>query len=156
MEAEGQIVEAFDGTVGIPSVPSIVSDFFQPAALPDFANLTVAQLIELFLAEKRPLWSSPLTELNYLGIIRVLKEVLGQDRKVKTITRVDCLKIREFIRSLPTNVRLRYPGLSLEEASRKCREDCGERLSPKTQRGYLIALSQIFNWAVDQWFIERE
>ena len=155
LEAEGETVEAFNGTMGIPSVPSIVSDFFQPAVLPDYANLTVAQLIELFLAEKRPLWSSPLTELNYLGIVRVLKEVLGQDHKVRTITRVDCLKIREFIRSVPTNVRLRYPGLSLREASRKCREDDGERLSPKTQRGYLIALSQIFNWAVDQWFMEK-
>jgi integrase len=118
-------------------------------------GLTLRELIERYetdparrgLAEKR--------QQAYGTVFRALRELLGEKKRAREITREDCRRVQEILCSLPPNARKRLPGLTLEQAAAAAKERGWPPLHHKTATNYLNNLSALFNWAVEEGHVEK-
>ena len=152
---EGDFSYVVEPERGTPGRSVIISNPILKAKEVDTQELTIRQMIGFYLSEKRPQWVSPWTELSHRVVFRALEEVLGGERKVNSVTRVDCLSIRDLFRSIPKNAKQRFPGLTLQEAAEKAEAAGAKLLSPRAIESHLIVLSTFFAWGHRQWLVER-
>ena len=116
--------------------------------IPRADDRTVAELIETYQAEKAAKNGQAAADKAGAHIFRALKEVLGADKPVRSITRDDAIAVKKFLQMVPANASKLYPNVPLSEAIRLGERDGRARLSVGTVRSYVIAMSSLFNWAV--------
>jgi len=85
------------------------------------------------------------TNLDYGMLFRAMRDVIGNDKMVSEISRVDCTKIRDLFIALPRDATKRHPGKLLTEVKR---QDHEPGLRPKTINSHLSKMASIFAWAV--------
>ena len=87
------------------------------------------------------------TRHAYGTVFRALRELLGEDKRARDITREDCRRVQEILCSLPPNASKRLPGLTLERAAAtaKAKGRGWPPLHHKTATNYLNNLSALFN-----------
>ena len=85
----------------------------------------------------------------------MLRELLGENKRVRDITREDCRRIQEILCSSPPNASKRLPGLTLEQAAATAKQRGWAPLHHTTATSYLNNLSALFNWAVKEAHIEK-
>jgi hypothetical protein len=95
------------------------------------------------------------TLLSYRILFDALEELIGADKMAAEISREDCKRVRALLMTLPKNARKHYPKKSLRDAARLAKADGKPLMAPGTINSYLINLSSLFNWAVDEHIIER-
>ena len=88
-------------------------------------------------------------------MFRALRELLGEGKRAREITREDCRRVQEILCSLPPNASKRLPGLTLEQAAATAKQRGWPPLHHKTATNYLNNLSALFNWAVDEGHVEK-
>lgn len=93
--------------------------------------------------------------MAYRTVFRALRELLGENKRAREVTREDCRRVREVLCSLPPNATKRLPGLTLEQAAVTAKERGWPALHHKTANNYLNYLSALFNWAVKEGHVER-
>jgi integrase len=112
-------------------------------------SATVAELIKAFRSAKDTSVSSS-ARAAYDASFRLMKGVVGAERRLGTLSRADGLALFEAVRSLPRNLgkikALR--GLSVPEAIARGRELGLPTISPKTiNDSYVANLRSLFRWA---------
>lgn len=85
----------------------------------------------------------------------MLRELLGENKRARDITREDWRRIQEILCSLPPNASKRLPGLTLEKAAQTAKQRGWAPLHHTTASSYLNNLSALFNWTVREGHIER-
>jgi len=116
--------------------------------VPRADDRTVAELIETYQAEQAAKNGKAAADKAGAHIFRALKEVLGPDKPVRSITRDDAIAVKRFLQQVPTNASKHYPNVPLSEAIKLGQRDGRPCLSVGTVRSYVIAMSSLFNWAV--------
>ncbi len=118
---------------------------------------TIKRLIEGYRGDREAQHGVESTNRKYGHIFRALAEALGDDTPVETLKREDCRKVRDLLRSLPSNASKKYPGLTLVEAveAADASDDDVPRLAPNTLNSYLSNLIAMLHWAVREEWIER-
>lgn len=92
---------------------------------------------------------------GYVVPFRVLKEVLGEDRDIRTITREDARKVRDVLMKLPKGAASKFPGMTAEQAIEAAKGKGLPTLSPGTINVYLANISAVFNWAVKEDLLDK-
>jgi integrase len=92
-------------------------------------------------------------DAKYVMTFRAMKEVIGADRSLSSITRADCAAVQELLAGIPANVaKLKaYDGcktLRDIEALAATRSD--KKMAVGTVRVYTHTLSAFFNWAINK------
>jgi integrase len=122
---------------------------------PSSGGLTLRRLIEDYEKDPGRRSLTDKTRDTYATIFRVLRELLGENKQARDITREDCRRIQEILCSLPPNASKRLPGLTLEKAAAAAKERGWAPLHHTTATSYLNNLSAVFNWAVKEGHIKK-
>ena len=149
LQAKARLLGDYGRTPADPVIARALSD---PAAP---QKRTIADLIKAYEADKSGGWS-PATKIAYAPVWRLLKDTLGTNRDVATLTREDGRTLLETVKGLPRGLGkiAALKGLSVPEAVAKARELELPTISAKTISGtYLNFLKTAFAWAVDEQWI---
>ena len=115
-----------------------------PAGTP-MIGLTLRELIERFEGAPARSTLTETTRDGYRIVFCALREVVGETKAVREITREDCRRVASIICSLPPNASKRLPGLSLEQAVAIAKAKGLPPLHVKTATKYVNNLSALFN-----------
>lgn len=135
-------------------------EIVEPPAVPELAPpapaaVTVGHLIDAYRVERVKLYGDEATDRKYAHVFRALEEGLGRDRPIRSVTRADCRSLRDLMASMPKYMGRRYPGLTIELASAAAKRDGAPLIGDRTVWSYLTNLSAVFNWAVEEEWLER-
>ncbi|WP_426016636.1 DUF6538 domain-containing protein [Brevundimonas sp. DWR2-3-1b1] len=129
-------------TALIRVVPSV-----QPFT-PREGDKTIQQVLEAFKADQN---SPALWQKQYGHISRALSEIIGADKPIRALTRLDVRDVRRFLETVPTHVSKKgiFKGRSMIWAAERAALDGLPTLAPNTVRSYLVALKGICDFAAD-------
>lgn len=116
---------------------------------------TVDDLITAYTADKAKAHGEGVVMKRYRHIFAALRELLGPQRVVSTLTRADGRAVRDFLATVPKHAGKKYPKLSLKEAVAAGERDAAPKLVPKTVASYMQNLNAMINWAAAEEWIER-
>jgi integrase len=123
-------------------------------ALTEAPQRTIGDLIEAHKADKVAK-RSPSTQASYEPVWRLLKDVLGANRPLSSVSREEGRLLFETVKVLPKGVgkSRELRGLKIPEAVEKGRSLGLPTIAPKTVNAvYMGLLKTIFTWAVrEQW-----
>lgn len=140
-----------------PLLPSPSSPAPVPAASPSSSHQTLAfgKFLDDFMDYQREVHTET-TPLAYAMPIRVLRETIGEETPLHSITRQDLEKACETLRRIPVNMVQRYRGLSIEKAIEAARRAKDTRtLGERTLSNYYILILAVFNYACDEGLIAQ-
>ena len=140
-----------DPETRLPRRPSFQVDG-RPGSTGPVKN-TLANLSEEFLKEVR-LRRRDKGYSAMVASMRLLVEFFGPDMDARRIRRRECAQFREFVMSLPTNYRKRYPRLSVTEIPANPRPE-HELMSYANVNKILRHLIQFLGWCEEMEVIER-
>lgn len=107
-------------------------------------DLTIGQVIDKYQAERE----GDDTEKQYGHIFRALKQLVGEDKPIRAVTRDDVLGIKRTLAQIPANMTKLYgKDINLLEAIERGAEDEKPRLAPNSVRSYMVNLSAVMNFA---------
>ncbi|MEO5351262.1 MAG: tyrosine-type recombinase/integrase, partial [Magnetococcus sp. YQC-3] len=112
--------------------------------------MTLGKLVDHYMADLDRRGASSKTKIGYRVIFGVLKELLGDDKPIKEINRQDCRRVRDVLSALPPNSPKRFQGMKMVDVAAKAKEEGIPGRSPGTLRSYLINLTALFNYAVQE------
>ncbi len=95
-------------------------------------------------------------DAKYVVTFRAMREVIGDDRKLATITRADCAAVQEVIAGIPVNVKKlkAYDNCAtLRDMVALGAERNDKRMSTTTITTYTHSMSSFFNWAIKKGLI---
>ncbi|MGH1398022.1 MAG: DUF6538 domain-containing protein [Alphaproteobacteria bacterium] len=98
---------------------------------------------------------SPGTEYSYAVLFRALRELLGAETFVKTITHQDCKDIQILLMKTPSNAKKLAPNKTLKQAAELAEKKEWKTLSRKTVNNYLGMLSALMKYAVEAKYIHE-
>jgi hypothetical protein len=104
------------------------------APLPSSSGLTLRQLIERYENDPGRRGLTEKTRHAYGTVFRALRELLGENKRARDITREDCRRVQVILCSLPPNASKRLPGLTLEGRQRRPWNEGGPRCITKPRR----------------------
>ncbi len=126
-----------------------------PASQPA-EGISLKELIDRYQKDRGARWTKK-TKDGYTLVFRALKELLGEDRGAKTITREDCRKVKDILMDLAPNYT-KLPatrGKTMMEAAKVSRELDMPRRRAESVNSYLVNLAALFNYAVEEAFVDR-
>jgi integrase len=119
-------------------------------------GITLEHLIKQYQNDRGKHWTQK-TRDGYALIFRALEELLGKHKGVKRITRDDCRRVRDILVDLAPNYT-KLPatrGKPMEEAARISRDLALPRRRPESVNSYLNNLAALFNYALEEEYIDR-
>lgn len=132
-----------------PPISSDEEDFAKAVNPTNSAGdgITLDELIGLYI--KDPSRSaSDRTNKGYEVIYRTIRDVMGADKNVLTITRQDCRAVKDALLKTPVNALQRFPNKDTFEVIKLAEEREAKLLSPATINNRLRNMSALFKWAV--------
>lgn len=117
-------------------------------------GITLKELQQRYLADVTGRVSLITCE-TYVRLFGFLFDILGEGKRLKTITREDMLRVRDLFFRIPLMAARHCRGLNLIEAIEKADRTGLRRISEKTANYLLFRISAVFNWAERQWLIDR-
>lgn len=90
---------------------------------------------------------TPETMKGYTAKLRVLCELLGNDKPVAIITRKMMREVRDKLMTYPSNAKKHYPHSTVDEAIEKAKKDGKPPLKKKTLNHYLNCYATFFQFA---------
>ncbi|HYG85097.1 MAG TPA: DUF6538 domain-containing protein [Azospirillum sp.] len=131
-----------------------VVDTPTPPSLPP-KGITLAQLIDRYMADPARAGLSEKTKDGYKVIFRLLAEVIGADKPVRSITREDCRALRDLLAAMPPNATKRFPNMTIAEVVGIAKAKGLKPVSASSVNSYLNNLSSLFNYAVHEEYMDR-
>ena len=125
-----------------------------PVAQDDQTGLTLAELIEQFETETTPRIGFS-KRVEYQALFRALRDVWGDHKPIREVTRADCRAVRDLFAGLPPNSMKRWPRLTLAQAAERAKREGLSTLSIGTVNGYMAKLSTMLRWATREEFVDR-
>ncbi len=95
-------------------------------------------------------------DAKYVMTFRAMKEVIGPDRALASITRADCADVQELLAGIPANVsKLKAYAKceTLREIAALAATRTDRKMAVGTVRVYTHTLSSFFNWAINKGLI---
>lgn len=131
-------------------------DVFAHTVLPALkVSISVGKLLDRFLDYVR-VKCSETTFSTYQTPARVMREVLGETTPLHDITRDRIERLFELLKNRPQNASQRYPGLTTEKAiSAAAAKGDTLKLSAKSLENYYTNVLAVFNFAIDEKFIDE-
>jgi len=118
-------------------------------------SITLGEMLDRFLAYVR-VKRSETTFSTYQTPARVMREVLGETTPLHAITRDKIERLFELLRNRPQNASQRYPGLTTEKAiAAAAAKGDTQKLSAKSLENYYTNVLAVFNFAIDEKFIDE-
>jgi integrase len=154
LERVRRSIEEYQGNPREPKFDRLFADI-DASKPPSSGGLTLRELIERYQNDPGRRGLSEKSRMAYRTVFRALRELLGENKRAREITREDCRRVREVLCSLPPNATKRLPGLTLEQAAAAAKERGWPALHHKTANNYLNYLSALFNWAVKEGHVEK-
>jgi hypothetical protein len=130
-------IEKFKGNPREPRFDRLFADIDADNP-PSSGGLTLRQLIEHYEKDPGRRSLTDKTRDKYPTIFRVLRELLGENKQARDITREDCRRVQDILCSLPPTASKRLPGLTLEQAAAAAKERGWAPLHHTTASSYLI------------------
>lgn len=109
-------------------------------------TITFEKLFDLYLSDPSRQRNAKTYE-NYKFTLSILKDVLGPNKRVHTLTREECLNLMAFLKTLPKNASTKFPGKSLVEATEAGKKTNAPVLSAKSVTKYMEQLSSVLKFA---------
>lgn len=175
----GSLIEVGGVKYLVAPVTPMTADFLKGAWLPEFSNnlifnkadanivaaldagknvsdegITLEELRARMMPELQGRISVSASE-TYERVFRILFDVLGEKRKIKTIDRTDIQRVKQRLLDTPLWYPLRFRRLTIEQAIDKANQENLPRISQATVNHLLFRVTAIFSWAERQWLIER-
>lgn len=129
---------------------------------PREGDQSLGEVIDKFEAEKKRQIGGEAVGRRYSHIFAALREILGEDKPIRAVSRDDCRAVRDFLETVPASASKKWPGHTLAEAKEKADalDAAGglpvvKRLAPNTVRSYLVNLSALMNWSIDERYIDE-
>jgi hypothetical protein len=154
LERVRRSIEQFRGNPRKPRFDRLFADVDADRP-PSLDGLTLRELIERYQNDPGRRGLSEKSRLAYRTVFRALRELLGENKRAREITRGDCRRVQELLCSLPPNATKRLPGLTLEQAATAAKERGWPALHHKTANNYLNYLSALFHWAAKEGHVEK-
>ena len=99
---------------------------------------------------------SETTPAAYALAVRILREVIGEETPLQTVSRHHLEKVFNVLCRVPVNMTQRYPGLTAEKAIIAAERAKDTRtLAPRTLRNNYILIVAVFNYAVGEQLISE-
>ncbi len=121
---------------------------------PKFTGKTLRELCEVFLSDPTKNRSGKAIS-GYWNSVELAEAVLGREKIINAIERQDCRNIIQLLKWVPSNSKKRFPTLDYKQASEKSKAEALPLLSPKTVNDYIIKLSSLMNFAIDEGYVDR-
>ena len=140
--------------------PTLKPTFFQPALthgaeISPVKERRIGELLNAFL-EQRKIEVERSRYSQLLIATRALEEELGRAALISTVSRDQCQAIADLFVEIPAYSTRHYPGKTLREAADAYEQKNGKRAQRRTEASkHLAVLKSIFEFAVDQEWIER-
>lgn len=125
-----------------------------PSAIPP-RGITLAELMDRYMNVPERAKLSGKTKGGYKVIFRLLKESLGENRAIRSITREDCRALQKTLTKTPPNATKRFPGLSIEEVAKLAEAQSLPTMTATSVNSYLNNLSSLFNFAVKEDLLDK-
>lgn len=127
-------------------------DVFAHSPLPDTPKgMTLGEWLERFAKIQKDMKRSEGTLTTYEIPARILREVLGADTLLSSITRESIEHLCDLLRKAPVNASQRYPGLTLAQAIEAAdKANDTRRLQGNTLANYFHNIVTVFNFAVEE------
>lgn len=122
---------------------------------PSKGSVTLGELITAY--ERDPARGGLTTKTvnSYAPVFRALRELLGADTPVRSITRDDCRRVRDVLVALPPNATKLFPRLPLEKIAHRAKAEGLPSLNAVTINNHLNNLSALFRWAIKEEHLDR-
>ncbi len=122
---------------------------------PKAKQKTFEQVFELFINDPTRKRAKK-TIAGYRDGIEIIYAVVGRETLIGDIDREVCRRLLETLQWLPTNSPKKFPTLTVVQAAKLARQK-GQKdlLGPVSINGYMIMLSSILNFAINEELIER-
>lgn len=133
----------------VATVPSALRAAPPPVGYePREGDKTVQEVLDAFKAYQA---NPVLWQKQYGHIARALGEIMGLDKPIRALTRLDAREVRRFLETLPTNVtKLNiFKDKSLVYAAERAAVEGLSTLAPNTVRSYMVAFKGICDFACD-------
>ena len=138
-----------------PVQPGGVPATVRSVAPSGIASKTLEELFDLFLSDPAKQRSRK-TDMHYENLREIVFELWGAHRPLSSIDREACRDLLEVLRWLPSNRAKRFPKLGVMQAARLAKEKgLHSAISAATVNGYMTKLRTLFNFAVNEGWLDR-
>lgn len=125
-----------------------------PAAI---EGITLGDAIRRFETDPLRAHLGDTADAKYVVTFRTMKEVIGEERSLASITRAECATVQEMFSALPSNVSKLKPyahcKTTREIIALADERKTDKRLSPGTVKVYTHTQAAFFNWAISKGLI---
>ncbi|ACL60260.1 site-specific integrase [Methylobacterium nodulans] len=95
------------------------------------------------------------TNTDYRMVFTAMREIIGPDTEVQSISREHTKRVRDLFLALPPNATKRFPGMTLLQAGELAQRNRLATLNIQTINSHLTKMSTMFNWAIKEEWIGR-
>lgn len=140
------ILTALEAVAAVPSALRVAPppSGFEPRE----GDKTIKEVLDAFQSDQA---NPTLWQKQYGHIARAIGEIMGMEKPIRALTRLDAREVRRFLETVPTNVsKLKiFKGKSLVYAAERAAVDGLPTLAPNTVRSYMVAFKGICDFACD-------
>ena len=111
--------------------------------------LTLKEIYQRFIDDPAANRSAK-TLLAYRSIYNRLAELVGESAPIDSVSRDDCRRVFETLRSMPPNAVKRYGNICGKAVVERAKAEGLAPMSPTTVNLHLVLLSALFNWAENE------
>jgi integrase len=135
----------FEGISAISKPPAVVE------------GITLGDAIKRFETDPMRARLGDTADAKYVVTFRTMKEVIGEERALASITRAECATVQEMFSALPSNVSKLKPydhcKTTREIIALAAERKTDRLLSPGTVKVYTRTQAAFFNWAINKGLI---
>ncbi|WP_165504233.1 site-specific integrase [Rhizobium laguerreae] len=135
----------FEGISAISKPPAVVE------------GITLGDAIKRFETDPMRAHLGDTADAKFVVTFRIMKEVIGEERALASITRAECATVQEMFSALPSNVSKLKPydhcKTTREIIALAAERKTDKLLSPGTVKVYTHTQAAFFNWAINKGLI---
>lgn len=139
---------------GISSSSPLAQSFNNIATTEGDLGVTLLELTDRFQELKGDDWKKS-TRSSYKRVFKIMMDVFGQYKRVKDITPDNIFDLRKLIIDLPTNYPRDTTKMSVKAAVEMANNLGMPKRAHRTIETDLGRIMYLFNWAFNQWYIDR-
>lgn len=118
-------------------------------------TISLSAAIKQFMAASERRNIAPKTRQLYDARLALLADLIGPNKCIASISRLDLRNALDVLRQLPPNAKKRFPGLSIAEVVKAAEREALPRLSPKNVTLHVDLLASLFSWLEQEEVISR-
>ncbi len=117
--------------------------------------VTFGEMADLYMSDPSRAHLTPKSVADYKATFRMLKELVGEKKPARDVTRDSCRDVLNVLMRLPPHAKKRFRTLTLRQAADRAEEKGLATLSPKSVNGLMGSLSTLMNWGVREGLLDR-